>query len=60
MEILSRLNQNKFQNKKNMFISSIIDIKVRKNLLKAYVWSVTQYENETWTVNKTKEYFLNI
>lgn len=55
-KILSRLNQTKctFKNKKNMFISGIIDIKLRKNLLKTYVWTVTLYENETWTIDKTK------
>jgi len=38
-----------------MFISRNIDIKVRKNLLKVYVWSVALYGNETWTIGKTKE-----
>jgi len=56
-EIISRIYQDKcaFQSKKNMFISRNIDIKVRKNLLKAYVWSVTLYGSETWTIDKTEE-----
>jgi hypothetical protein len=56
-EIISRINQAKcaFQSKKNMFISRNIDIKMRKNLLKAYVWSVALYGSETWTIGKTEE-----
>jgi len=38
-----------------MFISRNIDKKVRKNLLKAYVWSVALYGSETWTIGKTEE-----
>jgi hypothetical protein len=56
-EIISKINHAKcaFQSKKNMFISRNIDVKVRKNLLKAYVWSVALYGNETWTIDKTEE-----
>jgi hypothetical protein len=56
-EIISRINQVKcaFQSKKNMFISRNIDIKMRKNLLKTYVWSVALYGNEIWTTHKTEE-----
>jgi hypothetical protein len=56
-EIISRINHAKcaFQSKKNMFISRNIDIKVRKNLIKAYVWSVALYGSETWTIGKTEE-----
>lgn len=38
-EIINRINQSKYgiQSKKGIFLSRIIDIKLRKNLLEAYV-----------------------
>lgn len=30
-----------FQNKRNLFMFKNMDIKARKNLLKAYVWNVS-------------------
>jgi len=53
-EIISRINQAKcaLESKKNIFISRNIDIKVRKNLLKTYVWSVALYGSEAWTIGQ--------
>lgn len=38
-----------------LFTSRNIDIKIRKNLLKVYVWSVALYGSETWTVRNAEE-----
>jgi len=48
-EIVSRIIQVEcvFQNMKNMFISRNIRIKVRRTLLKTYVWSIALYGSET-------------
>lgn len=40
---------------KKYVISSSIDIKVRKTLLKTYIRNVAPYGSETWTIDKTKE-----
>lgn len=55
IDIISRMNQTAFQSKKNMVMFKNIDIQVRKNLLKVYVWSVALYGSETWTIGKTVE-----
>lgn len=44
-----------FQNKKNLFMSKNIDITVRKNLLKVYVWNVALCGSKTWTIGKPEE-----
>ncbi|VVC41133.1 Reverse transcriptase domain [Cinara cedri] len=56
-EIVSRINQAKcaFNKKKNLFTSRSIDINIRKNLIKTYVWSVVLYGSETWTIAKAEE-----
>jgi len=56
-EIKSRLQQARcaFQKKKNLLTSRNIDLKIRKNLLKTYVWSVALYGSETWTIRKAEE-----
>jgi len=36
--------------KKNIFISKYIDLNIRKNLLKTYIWSIMLYGCETWTI----------
>lgn len=38
-----------------MFLSKNIDKKVRKNLLKAYIWSIALYISETWIIGKIEE-----
>ncbi|VVC26157.1 Hypothetical protein CINCED_3A007725 [Cinara cedri] len=51
------INQAKcaFNKKKNLFTSRSIDITIRKDLIKTYVWSVVLCSSETWTVAKAEE-----
>ncbi|KAF0751206.1 Uncharacterized protein FWK35_00020577 [Aphis craccivora] len=57
MEIKSRTAQAKsaFMNKKNLLCSNSMNIKVRKCLIKMYVWSVALYGCETWILNKAEQ-----
>jgi hypothetical protein len=56
-EIASRINQAKdaFNMKRKLFVSSNISLQIRKNLVKAYVWSNAWYGSETWIIGDTKE-----
>ncbi|VVC42051.1 Hypothetical protein CINCED_3A009450 [Cinara cedri] len=56
-EIVSRINQAKcaFNKKKNLFTPRRIDINIRKNLIKTYVWSVVLYGSENWTIAKAEK-----
>lgn len=56
-EIRRRLQQARcaFQKRKSLLTSGNIDLKIRKNLLKIYVWSVAFYGSETWTIRKAEE-----
>lgn len=56
-EIISKINQVKcaIQSKKIMFISKNIVIKVRINLLMAFVWNITLYGSDTWIIGKAEE-----
>lgn len=38
-----------------LLTSKNIDLKIRKNFLKMYVWSVALYGSETWTIRKAEE-----
>jgi hypothetical protein len=51
-EIIKRICQAKiaFNKKKTIFTSRSISLKIRKNLLKTYVWSIALYGCETWTI----------
>ncbi|KAI5715825.1 hypothetical protein M8J77_023140 [Diaphorina citri] len=53
-EIVSRIQQAKiaFNKKSKIFESPNINIEVRKNLIKSFVWSVLLYGCETWTIGE--------
>ena len=42
--------------KKTLFISKL-DLNLRKKLVKCYIWSITLYGAETWTIRK---YIINV
>jgi hypothetical protein len=50
-EIKSRIAMAKaaFNKKRNLF-ASILDLELRKKLVKCYVWSIALYGAETWTL----------
>ncbi|KAI5638904.1 reverse transcriptase (RNA-dependent DNA polymerase) domain-containing protein [Phthorimaea operculella] len=52
-DIISRIAiaKNSFKNKKNL-LTSKISKKVRKRLIKTYVWSIALYASETWTMTQ--------
>ena len=43
-----------FNKKKNLFPSKL-DLNLRKKLVKCYVWSMTLYGAETWTLRATNQ-----
>ncbi|KAL1446687.1 hypothetical protein WDU94_006588 [Cyamophila willieti] len=53
-EIASRIQQAKiaFNKKSKIFESTNINLEVRKNLIKSFVWSVLLYGCETWTISE--------
>ena len=46
-----------FSKKKNLFTSKL-DLKLRKKLVKCYVWSIALYGAETWTLRATDQKYL--
>ena len=58
-EMKSRIAMAKaaFSKKKNLFISKL-DLNLRKKLIKCYIWSMTLYGAETWTLRATDEKYL--
>ena len=48
-----------FNKKKNSF-SSKLDLKLRKKLVKCYVWSMALYGAETWTIRATDQKHLKV
>ncbi|KAI5738724.1 hypothetical protein M8J77_010460 [Diaphorina citri] len=56
-EIESRIQQAKiaFNKKAKIFESPNIDLEVRKNLIKSFVWSVLLYGCETWTISESEK-----
>jgi hypothetical protein len=40
--------------KRKLFVSSNISLQIRKNLVKAYVWSNAWYGSETWIIGDTQ------
>jgi len=55
-EITSRIAMAKaaFKRKKNLFTSKL-DLNLRKRLMRCYVWSITLYGAETWTLSNRSE-----
>jgi hypothetical protein len=50
-EIKSRIAMVKAEfNKKRALFTSTLDLKLRKKLLKCYIWSIVLYGAETWTL----------
>jgi len=56
-EITSRIAEAAFNNKKALFTSKL-DLKLRKKLVKRYIWSVASYSVETWTLQKVDQKYL--
>ena len=46
-----------FNKKKNLFTSKL-DLHLRKKLVKCYVWSMTLYGADTWTIRATDQKLL--
>jgi hypothetical protein len=46
-------------NKKKTLSTSKLDLNLRKKLVKCYIWSVTLYGAETWTVQKVDQKYLD-
>jgi hypothetical protein len=61
-EILSRIAQAKraFQKKRHILTTNSMDLEVRKRFLKIYVWSITLYGCETWTISAIEKRKLEI
>lgn len=53
-EIASRIQQAKiaYNKKSKIFESNNVNLEVRKNLIKSFVWSVLLYGCETWTISE--------
>lgn len=60
MEVRSRIAQAKtaFMNKRNLLCSKNMNISIKKQLIKIYVWSVAIYGCESRVLNKVEEKFL--
>jgi hypothetical protein len=58
-EIKSRIAMTKaaFNNKKILFTSKL-DLKLRKKLVKCYIWSIALYGAERWTLRKMDQKYL--
>jgi hypothetical protein len=39
-------------NKKKTLFTSKLDLELRKKLVKCYIWSISLYDVETWTLRK--------
>jgi hypothetical protein len=46
-----------FNKKKNLFTSTL-DLNLRKKLVKCYIWTITLYGAETWTLRATDQKYL--
>ena len=46
-----------FKRKKTLFISKL-DLNLRKKLVKCYIWSISLYGAETWTLRKVYQNYL--
>jgi hypothetical protein len=58
-EIKSRISMAKaaFNKKKTLFTSKL-DLKLRKKLVKCYIWSMAFYGAETWTLRLADQKYL--
>jgi hypothetical protein len=45
-------------NKKKTLFTSKLDLKLRKKLVKCYIWSIALYGAETWTLRKIDQKYL--
>jgi hypothetical protein len=45
-------------NKKKTLFTSKLDLKLRKKLVKCYIWSIALYGAENWTLRKTDQKYL--
>jgi hypothetical protein len=45
-------------NKKKALFSSKLDLKLRKKLVKCYIWSLTLLSVETWTLGEVEHNYL--
>jgi hypothetical protein len=45
-------------NKKSALFSSILDFKLRKKLVKCYIWSIVLCGAETWTIRAVDKKYL--
>ena len=45
-------------NIKISLLTSKVNIKIRKKLVRCYVWSILLYGSETWTLRKLKQKYL--
>jgi hypothetical protein len=55
-EIKSRIAMAKAPfNKKKILFTSKLDLNLRKKLVKCYIWSITLYGAETWTLRKVDQ-----
>jgi hypothetical protein len=57
-EIKSRNAMAKAAFNKNALFSSKLDLKLRKKLVKCYIWSIAFYGAETWTLRKVNQKYL--
>ena len=48
-----------FNKKKNLFTSTL-DLNLRKNLVKCYIWSMALYGAETWTLWAADQKYLEM
>jgi hypothetical protein len=42
-------------NKKRVLFTSRLDLKLRKKLVKCYIWSIALYGAETWTIGSADQ-----
>jgi hypothetical protein len=45
-------------NKKKTFVTSKLDLNLRKKLVKCYIWNIALYGAETWTLRKVDQKYL--
>jgi len=57
-EIKSRIAMAKAAFNKKTFFTSKLDLNLRKELVKCYIWSVLLYGAETWTLRAADQKYL--
>ena len=45
-------------NRKKILFNSILDLNLRKKLVKCYIWSIALYDAETWTLRQADQKYL--